>query len=250
MAQNLWELRQIKRMTVKQLAGKSGIKTDRIYAYENGEPIKMADLDKLAKALFVNKNEIKIQSDPMQKKKPAPPQQAVAAPAAPKPAAPSAPPAKQPPTKKPPAAKPTQTTSASEGQLDYLRVLIAKLNEDETAVSERLGKPLEELAFPEARQLLNTYHKAYKARQDQRPPDTRRKRGHLPEVVDDFEIKYLQTQQEAGTVITFTLFDKTEFSGRIIGFSPYNITIQQADDSEVTIQKLALAYYTAAKAAS
>ncbi|MFO7684210.1 MAG: helix-turn-helix transcriptional regulator [Chloroflexota bacterium] len=245
MAQNLWELRQTKRMTVKDLAGKSGVKANSIYAYENGEPIKMADLEKLAKALYVNKNEIKVQSDPVPKKKPAPPPKAAPAPAAPKPAAPPAPQAKQ-----PPAAKQTPTTPASEGQLDYLRVLFAKLNEDETAVTERLGKPLEELAFPEARQLLNTYHKAYKARQAQRPPDTRRKRGHLPEAVDDFEIEYLQTQQEAGTVITFTLFDKTEFSGRIIGFSPYNITIQQADDSEVTIQKLALAYYTAAKAAA
>ncbi|MCZ7669779.1 MAG: helix-turn-helix domain-containing protein [Chloroflexi bacterium] len=73
MAQNLWELRQKQKMTVKQLAGKSGVKAGNIYAYESGEAIKIADLGKLAKALYVDSSEIKIESEPIPKKKPAPP---------------------------------------------------------------------------------------------------------------------------------------------------------------------------------
>ena len=47
--------------------------------------------------------------------------------------------------------------------------------------------------------------------------------------------------------ISFKLFDGTEFNGRIIGFSPYAITITQPNGVEMTIQKLALAYYTVAQ---
>lgn len=240
MAQNLWEIRQKKQLTVKQLAGKSGVKAGDIYAYESGETIRMADLGKLAKALYVDSSEIKIESDPLPKKKPVQVNQP-APPPVPQPSAKTATPVKaQPKTQD----SRKQPTPAREGQIAHLRDLTARLGESETAVSARIGKPLEELTFQEARQWLATYTEECSSR---RPADTRRKRARLPESVDTYELTYLETQQEAGNIITFTLFDKSEFSGQIVGFSPYAITIRQADGSQLTIQKLALAYYTVAE---
>ncbi len=259
MAKNLWELRMARRLTVKQLAGKSGISASDIYAYEGGKPVRMADLAKLAKVLYVDKAEIKTQSDPKPKKQ----QQE------PKPAAAKRPTAKQPPppstssTPSTPQAAPskpavkkgkTAQRPARESQIKHLLVLASQMEQDETAVTDIIGKPLTELTEKEAGHWLTQYTeelKAFKAKraaesESKRPPNTRRKRYHLPEGVDEFEFNYLTARQEAGDLITFKLFDGTELNGRIVGFSHYNITITQPDGTETTIQKLALAYYTIA----
>lgn len=60
MSSNLWDLRKRRKMTVKQLAAKSGVLAKSIYAYEAGDPIKIADLGRLARVLYVDKTEIKI----------------------------------------------------------------------------------------------------------------------------------------------------------------------------------------------
>lgn len=73
MGSDLWELRKQRKMTVKQLAAKSGVPAKNIYAYEAGDRIKIADLGRLARVLYVDKSEIKIQSDPVPKTKPEPP---------------------------------------------------------------------------------------------------------------------------------------------------------------------------------
>lgn len=247
MAENLWELRQRRNRTVKQLAGKSGVAAKNIYAYENGELIRMADLQKLAKALYVNSADIKIQSDPIPKSTPkqAPPPRTKPDAKKPEPAT-AVKSVKSTATQKPPK-QPAQPPPATEGQLDHLRTLTANTGETETAVSERIGKPLSELTFQEARTWLRTYDKENKARKaemmGERPPDTRRWRAHLPEGVDAFEIDYLQARQEAGDTVTFVMLNETEFTGQIMGFSPFSITIRQVDGAETTIQKLALAYY-------
>lgn len=237
MSSNLWELRKKRGMTVKQLAAKSGVPAKSIYAYEAGEPIKIADLGKLAKVLYVDKTEIKIQSDPVPKTKPEPPKPPAkpAPPAKPEAASSSTSPARE---KKLPPPRP-----AAEGQLHHLRGLLEKLGMEETAVAAEIGKPVNELTFLEARTWLKTLDGRIQAEKPQRPPNTRRWRATQPEIVDEFEANYLQARQEAKDVVTFTLLNETTFSGIIIGFSPYNITIQQADGTETTIQKLALAYY-------
>lgn len=236
MTKNLWELRQRKKMTVKQLASRSGVKAGNIYAYESGDPIRMADLEKLAKALYVNSNDIKIQSDPVpsQKKKTAP----VPSAAAPKTKTPQT-------AEKPaPSKQAKQSPPATEGQIKHLLDLAKKLGHVEADVSQRIGKPLNELTSPEAKTWLLTYTKEC---QSLRPDDTRVKRTYLPESVDTFELNYLTQQQAAKTIMAFTLLDKTQFNGFIVGFSPYAITIEQADGTQVTMQKLALAYYMTAE---
>lgn len=234
MSNNLWELRKQRNLTVKQLATKSGIPAKNIYAYEAGEQVKMADMDKLAKALFVNKIDIKFQSDPITKAKPEP------LPKSPKPA----------PVPKPQIAAPKKRPSqpATEGQLNHLHTLSQKLGLDDTAVSQRINQPLDELAFQEARSWIKTFESELRAAEGQRPPDTRRLRASLPEGADEFEASYLLARQQADDEVTFTLLDGTTFNGRILGFGSYTITIRQADGSETTIQKLALAYYHVAAA--
>lgn len=236
MGKNLWELRKQRNLTVKQLAAKSGVPAKNIYAYEAGELVKMADLERLAKVLFVNNAEIKLQSDPIPKTKPEPP---------PKPPKPAPAPKPQPAAaaQKPAAPSPPATP----GQLAQLRTLLQGLGLEETAVASRIEKPLDKLNLQEARSWIRTLEIEGKAAKVQafgeRPPDTRRKRALPPEGVDEFEGNYLLARQAAGDQIVFTLLDETILTGRIIGFGPFNITIQQADGAETTIQKLALAYY-------
>ena len=251
MAKNLWELRLARRLTVKQLAGKSGVSASKIYAYESGEPARTADLAKLAKALYVDKFEIKVQSDPKPKdKKPksAPPKRP------PSPPAPS--PKPRPTRKKQPAQK-----LARESQITHLLRLASNMGYDEATVVETVGKPLTTLTEQEAGHWLKQYTQKWESfkasraaertvepvSESNRPPNTRRKRFHLPEGVDAFEFNYLTARQEAGDLLTFKLFDGTEMNGRIIGFSPYSITIVQPDGAETTIHKLALAYYSVAQ---
>lgn len=262
MAKDLWQLRMERHLTVKQLAGKSGVPTSKIYAYESGEPAKVADLTRLARALFVDASEIKVQSDPKPKEqKPQPkaksePSQRPSPPpsSSPKPIPETAPPSK----KKQPAQKPVR-----ESQITHLLRLASNVGDVEAAVTETIGKPLTDLTEQEASYWLKQYTEKWKmfkaasaaaravesVSESNRPPNTRRKRFHLPEGVDVFEFNYLTARQEAGDLLTFKLFDGTEMNGRIIGFSPYTFTIAQPDGMETTIHKLALAYYTVAQAA-
>jgi len=46
-----------------------------------------------------------------------------------------------------------------------------------------------------------------------------------------------------GAQLDFTLFDGSRVAGQVAGFGPYNITLRQADGSELTLNKLAIASY-------
>ncbi len=238
MAEDLWKLRKKRGMTVRELANRSGVPAASIHEYEHGRPVRLADLSRLAKALFVDELEIKIRSNP-----PAEPAQEM--PEAPPPAE-SGPPVKTKPDGKKKAA-PAREQPATPGQIDHLLKLAAVLGEDEQAVGRAAGKPLEALTRQEATSLLTTYSeraREWKATgEEARPDGTRRKRGHLPEAVDEYELHYLQARQENGEIVTFKLLNGEQMEGRVIGFSPYHILIAKDDQSEMVIHKLALAYY-------
>ena len=105
-------------------------------------------------------------------------------------------------------------------------------------LEDEIKKPLSELT----RQDATTWLKEIQERiNSERPQKARKRRPYLPESVDSFELDYLQEKQEAESPIEFTLFDGSKIVGTIIGFGPYNITIQS--DTEVTLNKLAIAYY-------
>jgi transcriptional regulator with XRE-family HTH domain len=233
MPEPLWKIRQRKGLNINQLASKSGVPAISIQEYESGRAIRGADLPKLAKALFVEEWDIEIQGKPPAKKKPATP----------------APAPKPTPAAKPPAVSPPARPSQIE---HLLNLTIARFGKDRAALEAEIGKPLEQMTKLQAGQLLNKYQKLLAESQETRSPEEReakRKRAYLPEGVDGFELQYLTAQQEQNALLTFTLFDGQQFSGRIVGFSPYSITIREEQtQAEVTLQKLAVAYYRAARA--
>lgn len=251
MAENLWALRQRRNMKIGELASKSGIPAKQLEAYEKGESVKVADLKKLARALFVDPSQIKIQSDP----KGAPPKPPVPMPRKPvvqgedeaKPVA-TAPVFSAPvaPHKKKYKKGPSPNTPAAVTQIEHLVNLARRFGETQEMLETAVNKPLTDLTSLEIKEVLKQYQTRSKERKPTASSVTpnKLKRAYLPEAVDTFELNYLTAQQKSQSEMTFTLLTGKMLNGRIIGFSPYAITIQQPDGSETTIQKLALAYYS------
>lgn len=244
MPEPLWKIRQRKGMSVNQLAARSGVPAISISEYESGQAIRSADLPKLAKALYVEEWEIELKGEPLLRpKRERPPSPRPPAEAKPKPEKPA------------PAKAPRPQPPARPSQIEHLlNLATGQFDKDRAALEEKVGKPLEQLTKREASELLNHYQKLLaEAKASQSPEEDvpKRKRAYLPEGVDEFELEYLTSQQEAGTLLRFTLFDGQQLSGKVIGFGPYSITIREAEaEDEVTLQKLAIAYYRAAKSAS
>jgi transcriptional regulator with XRE-family HTH domain len=219
MAQDLGTIRKQKGMSISQLASKSGISIAKLVEYEKGtSAIPSVDLGRLAKTLYVNVWDISSRSTPL---------------------SPPPTPEKSDRPKKPPAEKkpPPKSPPARESQVQHLLMLAARLGIDRVALEEEVGKPLEELTQKEARTWNGKLSKRWTEQK------TARKRGYLPESVDSFELNYLSEQQNAGALLQFTLFDGRTFEGAVVGFSPYQITIREPGGDEVTLNKLAIAYY-------
>ncbi len=241
MPEPLWKIRQRKGMSVNQLAAKSGVPAISIIEYESGHTVRSADLPKLAKALYVEEWDIEIEAKP--------------APKRPKTRAPSPSSVEEPRSKtaKPAARKrPARSQLARPSQIEHLLALTVRhFGVDRSALESECGKPLEQLTRREASDLLNRYQKLLAESGEPAASSegrVKRKRAYLPEGVDQFELQYLQTQQDSEALLYFTLFDGQKLSGYVVGFSPYSITIREAETGdEVTLQKLAIAYYRLAK---
>jgi transcriptional regulator with XRE-family HTH domain len=233
MAENLWALREQKKLSVAALANRAGLPIGLIIEYESGQrSIDPRHLNRLAKALYVEDSDIKLQSD----RRPSTPgpvrepvrEQPVPAGRPPRPkeriVRPKAPP-------KPPApVKPSQVT--------YLEGLLKRLDQPIADVEAEIGRPLNQLDRPTASDLIK---KLQAQIAESRPAD--RHRAYLPEAVDAFEERYLAAAKEAGNTLVFTLFDGSEARGMIVGYGPYSITVRQEDGSELTLNKLALVTY-------
>jgi transcriptional regulator with XRE-family HTH domain len=221
MSRNLRDIRKQKGMSINQLASKSGISIATLIQYEKGAlEIPSKALGRLAKALYANEWDINRRSSP-------PPVR------------------KEQPKKKPPKEKkkpPHTSPPARESQIAHLLTLAARFDIDQTALEAEIGKPLAELTQKEARHWNGHYMRRIA---EEKPPKKSidRKRAYLPEGVDGFELAYLQEQQEANTLLHFTLFDGQTCEGTVVGFSPYQITIREPEGDEITLNKLAIAYY-------
>lgn len=231
MAKDLRMIRTQKKMKVGQLAGKTGIPAKQIVAYEKGEFIPLADRERLARVLFVNASDINPQSTPPPKAKKK--EKPTRAKSKPKPTAAQSDPS---PSSQQQMARPTQIT--------HLIQIAANLGQTREDLETAVGKPMSAWTLQEAREQLHHYETQLTAQKENRPPGTRRSRSDVPEAVDTFELNYLQARQEAGDRLTLTLFDGSEKNGRLVGFSPYTLVIEDADGAEVAIHKLAIAYYT------
>jgi len=243
MSENLWALREQKKLSVATLAGRAGLPIGLIMEYESGQrSIDVRHISRLARALYIEESEIKLRSDPRPgagtlERQPRRDD-------APRPAEPSAAPAARPPrdrTPRPPrsAQAPRPPLPARPSQITHLQDLLVRLGRSQAELEAELGKPLSELDRLTASQLL------VKLQTDMKEGKfAERHRAYLPEAVDQFEFRYLTAAQQAGDVLHFTLFDNSAVAGQVIGFGQYNITMRAADGSEITLNKLAIVSYT------
>jgi transcriptional regulator with XRE-family HTH domain len=246
-AENLWALREQKKISVAGLANRAGLPIGLIMEYESGaRSIDPRHLSRLARALYVEESEIRLQSDA---RPGAPPlerqgrREAVAAPAmvaetspvsgAPRPA--GGPPARGRPMRGRSDQRPPAPPRPS--QLAHLNDLLARLNRTPAELEMTLGKPVSSLDRVMVSQLLKTLQ------EEARKITVERHRAYLPEGVDQYENRYLNGVLASGEPLQFTLFDGQVLEGAVTGFGPYNITIRQANGDELTLNKLAVVSY-------
>jgi sRNA-binding regulator protein Hfq/DNA-binding Xre family transcriptional regulator len=239
--EDLWKIRLKKQMTVAQLSARAGIPARRLREYEAGErSIPMGDMEKLAKALYVDVMDIEPLSSPIpdnlkEAVHNAPPDRA------PMPA--PQPRRGPPPPSGGPSGRPTraqrQAAPARSTQIEHLTTLAKLFEWDKSQLEHEVGKPLAQLTRAEASQWLKQLQDRVVT---ERPRRAKKRRPYLPESIDSFEMNYLAEKQEQEVPLTFVLFDGKTFLGKVVGFGPYNITIE-ADGQEITLNKLAIAYY-------
>lgn len=232
MPEDLLVIRKRKGMEATQLAARAGIPISLLKEYEAGsKPISPDHLRRLARALYVEPWDINPRSSPPRREeKPMPPRREEK---------PAAPPAQK--KEKPPQREPRPLVPIREGQVTQLLTLAARFGIDRAALEAEIGKPLEQMNEAEGRKWNRQFMERLKAERPPKPID--RRRAYLPEGVDRFESGYLEAVKASGETLAFTLFNGERHDGVVIGYSPYTITIRQADGSEMTLNKLAITYY-------
>ncbi len=250
MSENLWALREQKRLSVATLASRAGLPIGLIMEYESGtHSIDPRHLSRLARALYVEESEIRLRCDPrpgggqLERQAPRPESRpapaAAALPPTSSPAAPEQAAGRQR-IARPPrvATEPRPPAPARPSQIAHLDDLIQRLGKDRAEIQAELGKPFEQLDRLEASTLLVKLQVELR-----NAPSSERHRAYLPEAVDQYELRYLTAVKDEGVELHFTLFDGSRVDGQVTGFGPYNITVRQADGSELTLNKLAIANY-------
>lgn len=269
---SLRPVREKKGITLAQLAGKTSISIRTLQSYEAGErTIAADDLRKLSRVLYVSPAEILEPSDPPPP--PPPPPSLISPPTVARPAEkmvqtnvvtttpeaeiiqrppprpardlphrapingprPSAPARPVPPRSNQDvrAARPAQ--EASPGQLDQIHSLARRMGLDESALLERTGVPLK-----------NLDHLAARAAIARLRAEMEESGKWQPRVAEgpDREGEYLAKVREQGIPIDIHLIDGQQFQGTIQDYTPYVIQLRDsATGSDVTIRKLAIAYY-------
>ncbi len=243
MAENLWALREQKKISVAMLANRAGLPIGLIMEYESGlRSIDPRHLGRIARALYLEETDIKLQSDPRPGVGPLerqPPRDFGRPPQGRPPAPVSVTGLRERPLR--PKPEPRPPPPARPSQIAHLENLLKHLNRTVADLEAETGKPLSTLD----RVALSALLKDLQAKVKEAPAPTRH-RAYLPESVDEFEARYLAEAQAEGAQLHFTLFDGSAVDGLITGFSPYSITVRRADGAEVTLNKLALVSYVKA----
>jgi transcriptional regulator with XRE-family HTH domain/sRNA-binding regulator protein Hfq len=146
----------------------------------------------------------------------------------------------RPPRGKPREAKaPPPPQPITPGQINELLRLGARREMSREAIETRIGKPLDQLTRPDARQWIGTLRN-----EDASDVSVARSSLALPEVIDAFESEYLREMRDRGTPLHFLLFNGQQLTGTVVEFTPYTITIKDSESGdEVTLRKLAIVYY-------
>lgn len=146
----------------------------------------------------------------------------------------------RPPRGKPREAKaPPPPQPITPGQINELLRLGARREMSREAIETRIGKSLDQLTRPDARQWIGTLRN-----EDASDVSVARSSLALPEVIDAFESEYLREMRDRGTPLHFLLFNGQQLTGTVVEFTPYTITIKDSENNdEVTLRKLAIVYY-------
>ena len=126
--------------------------------------------------------------------------------------------------------------------IEHLKMLMLRLDMSGDVLLRLAGKPLSMLNRKEAAHLLTTCQNMVAEQKPPRPKG-KRQRPYLPESVDEHELVYLTEIQLSKRDMYLTLFDGNRIEGKLLGFSPYALTLTPSDGQEITVQKLAVAYY-------
>ncbi|MEA3337226.1 MAG: helix-turn-helix transcriptional regulator [Chloroflexota bacterium] len=127
-------------------------------------------------------------------------------------------------------------------QIEHLKKLLVRLDMSGDDFMRLAGKPLSLLTRKEAAHLLTTCQDLLATRKPPKPKG-KRQRPYLPESVDEHELVYLTQVQMDKRNLKLTLFNGEPMEGTLLGFSPYALTLATPEGPEVTVQKLAVAYY-------
>jgi transcriptional regulator with XRE-family HTH domain len=244
MAENLWALREQKRLSVATLASRAGLPIGLIMEYESGQrSIDPRHLNRIARALYVEESQVQLHSDPRPGSAPLERQTREDAPGSASPRPPEKAPAR--PRERPvrgsrPPAEPRPPAPVRPSQITHLQNLLIRIGRTQQNLEAELGKPLTELDRLQASRIATEIQNAL------RDSSAERHRAYLPEAVDQYEMMYLMQVREANALLHIRLFDDSTVTGRLIGFGAYSLTLQQEDDSEITVNKLAIVSYTRA----
>lgn len=245
MSENLWALREQRKLSVATLASRAGLPIGLIMEYEAGQrSIDVRHIARLARALYVEEAAIRLHSDPRPGTAPMERMPRRTNDQPPRPVsetteAASPRPRERLPRTPRPAPAPRPPLPPRPSQIAHIQHLLRQLNRSQEEYEAQLGRPLTALDRPGASKALAALQTEIRA-----GASPNRHRAYLPEAVDQFEQQYLNTVQQAGATVHFSLFDGATLTGQVIGFGPYTITVRQADGSETTINKLALVSYT------
>jgi sRNA-binding regulator protein Hfq len=110
---------------------------------------------------------------------------------------------------------------------------------EQAQVEERTGKPLANLTRAEAKDWI----KRFRDMLEETSPGGRVSFGQWPGTHEDREATYLGQQRDAGAILDFKLFNGERFTGKLMDFTPYTITIQSGNGEEIVLRKLAVVYY-------
>ncbi len=277
MPENLWKLRARKGYSVPQLAAKSGVPQQLLFEYEQGKPLKAADQIRLAKALYVQPADIALVSAPQ----PASTQSYNGSGAGmgagsgtysngtyantrpmhhghaqtnsngvalrtPAPAHNRAGPQKF----RGRQVEDRNNIPARESQIKHLAAMALSRGHSAEQLLATVGKPLESLSAAEASK-WNVYYRDLPRVPKAKSPDGQingsLRRAALPEGLDRFEYSYLAEIKDSKDTLCVMLFNGERVTGQLIGFGLYTFTLLLPNGQEMTIQKLAIAYYTRSK---
>ena len=129
---------------------------------------------------------------------------------------------------------------SSTGQQDQIRHLARRLGLEESQLVERLGTSLAALDHTAARDAIASL------RREMEESGT-----WLPRVGEgpDQEADYLGKLRDQNMSLDVRMIDGSELGGTLIDFTPYLIRLRRdGDGTEVSVRKLAIAYYQTRRA--